>query len=162
MNFLVENWLALLGILSAPLAWVFGGKAQKAKELKKADVEIDTAEIDYAEKVRLLYENINQKLSEDKESIKVEMLAVISELKADREELKAVNKAQDGEIAKLRDDFRDMDKKFHDLYLAYSREMEVSSLWKDKFTELESKYNQLEKDHEELKKQFEAYKSKHK
>lgn len=160
----LELWLSILGsgVITGIVGWIFGGRQQKAKDLKKADVEIDTAEIDYAVKVRDLYESMNKKLTEDKDLLKTEMLAVIEELKNDRAELKQTNQSQDIEIKKLRDDFRDMDKKFHDLYLAYSREMEVSSLWKDKFTELESKYNQLEKDHEQLKKEFESYKAKHK
>jgi len=125
-------------------------------------VEIDTAEIDYAVKVRDLYESMNKKLTEDKDLLKTEMLAVIDELKNDRAELKQVNQNQDLEIKKLRDDFREMDKKFHELYLAYAKEIEASAFWKEKFSDLETKYNQLEKDHEELKKQFETYKAKHK
>jgi hypothetical protein len=39
MNFLLENWLALLGFLSAPLAWVFGGKQAKKVEIKKASAD---------------------------------------------------------------------------------------------------------------------------
>ena len=160
----LELWLSILGsgVITGVVGWIFGGRQQKAKDLKKADVEIDTAEIDYAVKVRDLYESMNKKLTDDKDTLKIEMLAVIDELKNDRAELKAINQKQDEEILKLRNDFRDMDKKFHDLYLAYSREMEVSSLWKDKFTELESKYIKLESDHEDLKQQFEAYKAKHK
>ena len=37
MNFFIENWLAIVGLLSAPLAWVFGGKQAKKVEIKKAN-----------------------------------------------------------------------------------------------------------------------------
>jgi hypothetical protein len=40
MNFLVENWLAILGFLSAPLAWFFGGKQAKKVELKNSVVSL--------------------------------------------------------------------------------------------------------------------------
>lgn len=39
MNFLLENWLAILGFLSAPLAWIFGGKQAKKVEIKKASAD---------------------------------------------------------------------------------------------------------------------------
>ena len=160
----LELWLSILGsgVITGVVGWIFGGRQQKAKDLKKADVEIDTAEIDYAVKVRDLYESMNKKLTDDKDLLKTEMLAVINELKDDRAELKAINQKQDEEISKLREDFRGMDKKFHELYLAYAKEIEASKYWQDKFNDLETKYNQLEKDHEELKKQFETYKAKHK
>lgn len=160
----LELGLSILGsgVITGVVGWIFGGRQQKAKDLKKADVEIDTAEIDYAVKVRDLYESMNKKLTDDKDTLKSEMLAVIDELKNDRAELKAINQKQDDEISKLREDFRGMDKKFHELYLAYAKEIEASAFWKEKFNELEGKYNQLEKDHEQLKKEFESYKAKHK
>lgn len=37
MNFFIENWLAIVGLLSAPLAWIFGGKQAKKVEIKKAN-----------------------------------------------------------------------------------------------------------------------------
>lgn len=37
MNFFIENWVAILGFLSAPLAWIFGGKQAKKVEIKKAN-----------------------------------------------------------------------------------------------------------------------------
>jgi predicted RNase H-like nuclease (RuvC/YqgF family) len=160
----VEFWIGILGsgVVTGVVGWIFGGKQQKAKDLKKADVEIDTAEIDYAEKVRLLYENINGKLLQQIESIRAESQVTIEELKKDREELKEANRKQDVEIAKLRNDFKEIDKKFHDLYLAYAKEVESSKYWKEKFDDLDKKYTDLMKDHEELKKQFENYKKAHK
>jgi len=39
MNFIIENWLAMLGFLSAPLAWIFGGKQAKNVEIKKGTAD---------------------------------------------------------------------------------------------------------------------------
>jgi chromosome segregation ATPase len=160
----IELWFSLLGsgVVTGVVGWIFGGKQQKAKDLKKQDVEIDSAEIDYAVKVRDLYESINAKLLQQIESIRAESQVTIDELKKDREELKEVNRKQDERISQLSTDFKEMDKKFHDLYLAYAKETELSTHWKDKFADLESKYNQLVSDHEALKKEFETYKAKHK
>ena len=36
-----------MGFVSAPLMWVLGGKQAKRQELKKGDVEIESAEIDF-------------------------------------------------------------------------------------------------------------------
>ena len=133
MNFLVENWLAILGFLSAPLAWVFGGKQAKKVEIKNSNG-------DFLTKVQNIYD------------------ALVEDLKTDRDELRACNVEQTKNIADLRNDVRSLQKQFNDLYLAYAKEVEASKYWKDKFDVLEGKYIQLEKDHEALKKQFEIYK----
>jgi septation ring formation regulator EzrA len=137
MNFLVENWLAILGFLSAPLAWVFGGKQAKKVELKNSNG-------DFLTKVQGIYD------------------ALVEDLKADRDELRACNVEQTKDISDLRNDVRSLQKQFNDLYLAYAKEVEASKYWKDKFDVLEGKYIQLEKDHEALKKQFEIYKKSNK
>jgi len=162
MNFFIDNFFGLVGIMSAPIMYFLGGRQQKQRDLKKTDVEIESAEVDYAGKVRDLYESLIKKMQEDKEAIKVETQNIISELRVDREELKQVNKTQDEEIKKMREDVRSLQKQFNDLYLAYAKEVEASKYWKDKFDDLEGKYNQLEKDHEALKKEFESYKKSHK
>lgn len=128
---------AIVGIISAPLAWIFGGRAVKNAEIKNANG-------DFLNKVQTIYD------------------ALVEDLKADRDELKSCNIEQDQKIKDLSKDVRDLQKQFNDLYLAYAKEVEASQHWKDKFTELEKKYTQLEKDHEELKKQFESYKKLHK
>ena len=137
MNFFIENWLAIVGLLSAPLAWVFGGKQAKKAEIKNVNG-------DFLTKVQTIYDGL------------------VEDLKADRDELKACNIEQDGQIKELRNDVRSLQKQFNDLYLSYAKEVEASTFWKEKFSELERKYTQLEQDHEELKKQFESYKAKHK
>lgn len=137
MNFFIENWLAIIGLLSAPLAWIFGGKQAKKAEIKNVNG-------DFLTKVQTIYDGL------------------VEDLKADRDELKACNIEQDGQIKELRNDVRSLQKQFNDLYLSYAKEVEASTFWKEKFSELEKKYTQLEQDHEELKKQFEIYKLNHK
>ena len=91
INLLIENWqllLALLGVISTPVAWVFGGKAQARAELKKARIEAtlsmqemyDDFAIDYKER----YEEKKGKI----ESMKIE----ISDLEVKNKKLeKSVN-----------------------------------------------------------------------
>lgn len=133
MNWFLENWMAIVSTLSIPVAWVFGGKQAKKVELKNSNG-------DFLNKVQTIYD------------------ALVDDLKADRDELKACNVEQTKDIADLRNDVRNLQKQFNDLYLAYAKEVEASKYWKDKFDVLEGKYIQLEKDHEALKKQFESYK----
>lgn len=39
MNFLLENWVALVSTISIPIAWIFGGKQAKKVEIKKASAD---------------------------------------------------------------------------------------------------------------------------
>jgi len=133
MIWLLENWVAVVSTLSIPVAWIFGGKQAKKVEIKNSNG-------DFLNKVQTIYD------------------ALVDDLKADRDELKACNVEQSNDIADLRNDVRSLQKQFNDLYLAYAKEVEASKYWKDKFDVLEGKYIQLERDHEALKKQFESYK----
>ena len=133
MNFILENWVALISTISIPIAWIFGGKQAKKVEIKNSNG-------DFLSKVQAIYDGL------------------VEDLKSDREELKACNVEQSQDITDLRNDVRSLQKQFNDLYISYAKEVEASKYWKDKFDELESKYLILEKDHESLKKQFETYK----
>ena len=137
MNWFLENWMAIVSTITIPVAWVFGGKQAKKVELKNSNG-------DFLNKVQTIYD------------------ALVDDLKADRDELKACNIEQSNDIADLRNDVRSLQKQFNDLYLAYAKEVEASKYWKDKFDVLEGKYIQLERDHEALKKQFESYKKSNK
>jgi uncharacterized coiled-coil DUF342 family protein len=133
MVWLLENWLAIVSTISIPIAWIFGGKQAKKVELKNSNG-------DFLNKVQTIYDGL------------------VDDLKADRDELKAFNIQQGKDIADLRNDVKNLQKQFNDLYLAYAKEVEASKYWKDKFDELEKKYIALEYDHDLLKKQFENYK----
>lgn len=84
---------------------------------------------------------------------------LVDQLKADRELLKLENKEEKDENRKTRQDLRDLQKQFNELFMAYAKEVEASKYWKDKFEMLEKRYNELEaknelldREHEELKK----------
>ena len=38
-NFFYDNWMGIIGVLSAPLAYVFGGKQRQNVELKKGNAD---------------------------------------------------------------------------------------------------------------------------
>jgi predicted RNase H-like nuclease (RuvC/YqgF family) len=137
MNWFLENWVALVSTISIPIAWIFGGKQAKKVEIKNSNG-------DFLSKVQGIYDGL------------------VEDLKSDREELKACNIEQSKDISDLRNDVKDLQKQFNDLYLAYAKEVEASKYWKDKFDELEKKYIVLEQDHENLRKQFENYKKSNK
>ena len=147
MNFLLENWLGIMGVLSAPIMWVLGGRQQKAKDLKRQDVEIETAEVDYADKVRDLYEKLNAKLLQENEILKSDKDAILTEFKEEKEYFR--NKV-DGLVEQL----TGLQSQFNIIQLAYAKEVEQSQNWEKLHRELFEKYQSLERDHEELKKLY--------
>jgi chromosome segregation ATPase len=151
MNFLVENWLGLVGFLSAPIMWFLGGKQAKAQELKKGAVEIDSAEVDYAVKVRELYESLLEQANKDKESLKSDKEAIIAEFKEEKEYFR--NKV-DG----LRSELTGLQGQFNTIQLAYAKEVEQSQNWEKLHRELLEKYNALKDLYDALKADFDKHK----
>ena len=146
MDWIYNNWLTLLGggSLSGVIGWFLGGKQAKNQELKKGDVEIDVAEIDYAVKVRELYESLLEQSNKDKDSLKVDRDAIIEEFKAEKEYFRS-------QIDDLRKQAAVMQEQFNNIQLAYAKEVEQSQNWEKLHRELLEKYNELAKDHDELK-----------
>lgn len=144
-----NNWLTLLGggSLSGVIGWFLGGKQQKQQDLKKGNVEIESAEVDYAAKVRELYESLNAKLLQENETLKSDKDAIIAEFKEEKEYFR-------GQIDDLRKTSADMQLQFNTIQLAYAKEVEQSQNWEKLHRELFEKYQSLEKDHEELKKLY--------
>ncbi len=151
MNFLLENWLGLMGVLSAPIMWVLGGRQQKAKDLKKQDVEIETAEVDYAAKVRELYESLNAKLLQENETLKSDKDAIIAEFKEEKDYFRS-------QIDELRKTSGDMQIQFNAMQLAYAKEVEQSQNWEKLHRELLEKYNALKNLYDKLKEDFDKHK----
>ena len=112
MNFILENWVALISTISIPIAWIFGGKQAKKVEIKNSNG-------DFLSKVQAIYDGL------------------VEDLRSDREELKACNVEQSQDITDLRNDVRSLQKQFNDLYISYAKEVEASKYSKDKFDELE-------------------------
>jgi plasmid replication initiation protein len=151
MNFLVENWLTLMGFLSAPVMYFLGGRQEKNQQLKKGDVEIETAEVDYAVKVRELYESLLEQANKDKESLKLDKDAIITEFKSEREYLRT-------QIDELKKQASNMQDQFNSIQLAYAKEVEQSQNWEKLHRELLAKYNSLEALYEKLKDDFDKHK----
>ena len=151
MTFLLENWLGLIGFLSAPLMWFLGGKQAKAQELKKGNVEIDSAEIDYAVKVRELYESLLEQANKDKESLKSDKDAIIAEFKEEKEYFR-------NKVDVLRDELKGLQGQFNTIQLAYAKEVEQSQNWEKLHRELLEKYNALKDLYDKLKEDFDKHK----
>lgn len=149
IEWLNNNWFTLLGggSISGIIGWFLGGKQQKAQDLKKGTVEIETAEVDYAAKVRELYESLNAKLVQENEILKSDKEAIIAEFKEEKEYFRS-------QIDELRKTSGDMQLQFNNIQLAYAKEVEQSQNWEKLHRELFEKYQSLEKDHEELKKLY--------
>ena len=151
MNFLVENWLTLMGFLSAPVMYFLGGRQEKNQQLKKGDVEIEIVEVDYAVKVRELYESLLDQANKDKESLKLDKDAIITEFKSEREYLRT-------QIDELKKQASSMQDQFNSIQLAYAKEVEQSQNWEKLHRELLAKYNSLEALYEKLKEDFDKHK----
>lgn len=151
MNFLVDNWLTLMGFLSAPVMYFLGGRQEKNQQLQKGNVEIETAEVDYAVKVRELYESLLEQANKDKESLKLDKDAIITEFKSEREYLRT-------QIDELKKQASSMQDQFNSIQLAYAKEVEQSQNWEKLHRELLAKYNSLEALYEKLKDDFDKHK----
>jgi hypothetical protein len=155
MNFLLENWLALVSLVSSPIGiaigWVLGGRAAKAQELKKGSVEIETAEVDYAVKVRELYESLLAQANSDKEALKSDKEAIIAEFKQEKEYFRT-------QVDELRKQSGEMQIQFNSMQLAYAKEVEQSQNWEKLHRELLEKYNALKTLYDKLKEDFDKHK----
>ncbi|MFO0089536.1 MAG: hypothetical protein ACK518_01755 [bacterium] len=138
-------FLSTIGtVLSGGIGWILGGRQEKNQQLKKGDVEIETAEIDYAVKVRELYESLLNQAQEDKANLKADKELIVAEFKEEKEYFRT-------QVESLRSQLLQMQGQFNDIQIAYAREVEMSQNWEKLHRELTEKYNALEKDHEELK-----------
>ena len=146
-QWLNENFMLLstLGsILTGVVGWILGGKRKQNQEIKRGDVEIETAEIDYAAKVRELYESLNAKLAQENENLKSDKDAIVAEFKEEKEYFR-------NQIDELRKQASELQNQFNIIQLAYAQEVEQSQNWEKLHRELTDKYNALARDHEELK-----------
>jgi hypothetical protein len=145
MDWIYNNLMALLGggSVSGIIGWFLGGKQAKNQELKRGDVEIEVAEIDYAVKVRELYESLLEQAKNDKELLKLDKEEIVTEFKAEKEYFRA-------QVDSLRSQLAEMQGQFNTIQIAYAREVEQSQNWEKLHRELTDKYNELAKKHEDL------------
>lgn len=150
-DFFIQNWLTLVGFLSAPLMWFLGGKQAKNQELKRGEVDIESAEIDYAVKVRELYESLLEQANKDKDSLKLDRDTIVEEFKAEKEYFRS-------QIDSLRQQAATMQEQFNNIQLAYAKEVEQSQNWEKLHRELLEKYEELQKLYSKLKLDFDNHK----
>jgi len=113
-DFFIQNWLTLVGFLSAPLMWFLGGKQAKNQELKRGEVDIESAEIDYAVKVRELYESLLEQANKDKDSLKLDRDTIVEEFKAEKEYFRS-------QIDSLRQQAATMQEQFNNIQFSKTR-----------------------------------------
>ena len=153
-DWLNTNWMLLSTVgasISGIVGWFLGGKQAKAQELKRGDVEIESAEVDYAAKVRELYDNLNTKLAQENEGLKSDKEAIVSEFKAEKEYFR-------NQIDTLRSQLGEMQNQFNVIQLAYAKEVEQSQNWEKLHRELLEKYNKLTELYDKLKEDFDKHK----
>lgn len=153
IEWLNNNWFTLLGggSISGIIGWFLGGKQQKQQDLKKGNVEIETAEVDYAVKVRELYESLNAKLAQENETLKSDKDAIIAEFKEEKEYFRT-------QVDELRKQSGDMQIQFNSMQIAYAKEVEQSQNWEKLHRELLEKYNSLKGLYDKLKEDFDKHK----
>jgi len=80
---------------------------------------------------------------------------LFDDLKQSKDELKEINKGYSDDIKELRQSQNMLQSQFNDLNIAYTKEVEKSQYWMQKYDDLDKKYNELMVKHEEVIKQNE-------
>ncbi len=80
---------------------------------------------------------------------------LFDDLKQSKDELKEINKGYSDDIKELRQSQNMLQSQFNDLNIAYTKEVEKSQYWMQKYDDLDKKYNELMIKHEEVIKQNE-------
>lgn len=133
MNFFIENWLALLGFLATPIAWVFGGKQAQKVEIKKAN----------GDAVATMQSVYDQFLSDYKDRMS-ELMGELNVLKGANIELQRQFNEIQLQYAKETERSQNWEKLHRELMTKYAI--------------LERDYEQLKIDHDKLKIDFNKYK----
>jgi chromosome segregation ATPase len=131
MTWILENWQGLVGggSLTTIVAWIVNRQNNKA---------------DLLTKIGGLYDGLFDDIKQSKD-----------ELKEQNAELKEIIKGYSKDIQDLRQSQNMLQGQFNDLNIAYTREVEKSLYWMQKYDELDKKYNELMVKHEEVIKQNE-------
>jgi len=133
MEFLINNWLALVSTISIPLAWIFGGRQAKKVEVKKAS----------ADAVATMQGVYDQFLTDYKDRM-TEVMTELTTVKNSNIDLQRQFNEIQLQYAKEVEKSQNWEKLHRELM--------------DKYSLLEKEYEQLKIDHDQLKKDFDKYK----
>jgi predicted RNase H-like nuclease (RuvC/YqgF family) len=133
MDFIINNWLALVSTLSIPIAWIFGGRQAKKVEVKKAS----------ADAVATMQGVYDQFLSDYKDRM-TEVMTELTTVKNSNIDLQRQFNEIQLQYAKEVEKSQNWEKLHRELM--------------DKYALLEKEYEQLKIDHDQLKKDFDKYK----
>jgi hypothetical protein len=135
MEFLYNNWLAILGLLSAPIAYIFGGKQKQNVELKKSNSDaVASMQAVYDQFLTDYRARMDEVMAELKES-KLNYIEL-------QKQFNAIHLSYSKEV--------EVSQNWEKLH----RELDK------KYKELEKSHETLKKDHELLRKEFLNYKKK--
>ena len=136
MNFFVANWeivLGIVGVITTPLAWIFGGKQAKRVEIKKAS----------ADAVATMQSVYNSFLS-DYQARMTEVMAELTTVKNSNIDLQRQFNEIQLQYAKEVEKSQNWEKLHRELM--------------HKYVILEKDYEQLKTDHDKLKVDFDKFK----
>jgi len=133
MEFLINNWLAIVSTISIPVAWIFGGKQAKKVEIKKAN----------GDAVATMQSVYDQFLSDYKDRM-TEVMGELTAVKNSNIDLQRQFNEIQLQYAKEVEKSQNWEKLHRELM--------------DKYALLEKEYEQLKIDHDALKRDFDKYK----
>ena len=159
------DWLSISALILAPLSgiigWIVRDRKIQKQEVIKGDIDIQKEQIDLAKNTRdlLLLKEQDHKL--EKEEFRKELVTIREEAKSEREYYRK-------KTTELRSAINTIQDKFNDISLLYTKEVEQSDLWKQKYYELDKKYidlkkycDGLEKKIQDLNKKVDEYEKSH-
>lgn len=136
MDFLYNNWIAIIGLISAPLAYFFGGKQKQNVELKKSNSDaVSSMQAVYDQFLADYKTRMDEVMSELKES-KLNYIEL-------QKQFNAIHLSYSKEV--------EVSQNWEKLH----RELDK------KYKELVKSHEILKKDHELLREEFSNYKKNH-
>jgi endo-beta-N-acetylglucosaminidase D len=154
MEFVSEHWLTLLGggSITGLFGWIVYGRKNQKEELKSSVIDNEIKEIDYAEKVRDLYESILLKKEAEISYLSEQIKNALADAKEDREYFRSEINPLREELQSLRKKSDEQERQIVDLSLINAITKEAADSWEAKFKTLEKEHDKLKKDFDTLRK----------
>ncbi len=153
IDFISQNWGVILGSgsVTGVVGWFFGRDKQKI-DLKSGTIDNEMKEIDYAKKIRDLYEDIILKKDAEIAHQSEQIKTILSDAKEDREYFRSEMSPLRDELQSLRLKVNEQDKQIAELSLINAITKEAADSWELKFKTLEKEHDKLKKDFDILRK----------